>query len=275
MEPQLEVERYLEQLGTTMLDDAVLAHPKQRRTAMQASIASWGRTNYDATLALMEHPKRFCGIVLAFLEALWQQGFSAEWERQKTGLATHVEITRNRFSTDLANAIPDDVLFRLTGRHPAEEWMEPLRHSPHIILVPCAHMGDYLSITQVGDSQYIFYEPSASLSKPGHTIQDGRNATLTTSIQAVDREVLDPVLEVLGSATSLTILMILSSQGEMIAQQIAEHADVHQSTISRHFAQLERAGLVLVRRTAGMKYYTVNRQRIHDVCQLLLKIFGE
>ena len=69
--------------------------------------------------------------------------------------------------------------------------------------------------------------------------------------------------------------MILSTQGEMIAQQVAEHANVHQSTISRHFAQLERMGLVLVRRTAGLKYYTVNRQRIQEVCQLLFKTFHE
>ena len=272
MEPQLEVEDYLERLGTATPDDAVLANPKQRRTAMQASILSWGRTGYESTLALMEHPERFSAILLTFLEALWQQGFSAEWERQRMVLATHVEMTRTRFTTDLANAQPDDVLFRLTGRHPTEEWMEPLRQSPRIILVPCAHLGSYLSITQIGDSQYVFYEPPAS---SDNAVQVRRIASSAASPQAMDRELLDPALEALGNATSMTILMILSSQGEMIAQQIAEHADVHQSTISRHFAQLERAGLVLVRRTAGMKYYTVNRQRIRDVCQLLLKIFGE
>ncbi len=272
MEPQLEVENYLERLGTAAPDDAVLANPKQRRTAMQASILSWGRTGYESTLALMERPERFSAILLAFLDALWQQGFSAEWERQKTGLATHVEMTRTRFATDLANAQPDDVLFRLTGRQPTEEWMEPLRHSPRIILVPCAHMGNYLSIAQIGDSQYIFYEPPTS---SDNAVQVHKIASSTLSPQAMDRELLDPVLEALGSATSMTILMILSAQGEMIAQQIAERADVHQSTISRHFAQLERAGLVLVRRTAGMKYYTVNRQRIRDICHLLLKIFGE
>lgn len=274
MEPQLEVEQHLERLGTAMPDDVVLANPKQRQMAMQASIMSWGSTHYEPTLALMEHPKQFCAILLELLEALWQQGFSAEWERQKTGLAAQVELARTRFASDLVNAMPDDVLFRLTGRHPTEEWMESLRQAPRIVLVPCAHLGSYLSINQIGDSQYIFYEPPTNAVNSLQVLAS-RNMPFITSSQALDREALAPVLEALGSATSMTILMILSSQGEMIAQQIAEHADVHQSTISRHFAQLERTGLVLVRRTAGMKFYMVNRQRIHDICQLLLNIFGE
>ncbi len=270
MEPQQEVERYLERLGTDILDEAILAHPKRRQTAMQASIASWGRTNYEPTLALMEHPRRLIAIILAFLEELWQHGFSAEWDRQKSILAARVDTIRTYFTADLINANPDDVLLRITGRHPTEEWMEPLRHAPRIILVPCMHLGSYLSVTQIEESQYIFYEPPTSTgnSPPG-------NIMVGTSFQDMDLEALVLVLEALGSPTSMEILMILSTQGEMIAQQVAEHANVHQSTISRHFAQLERIRLVLVRRSAGLKYYTVNRQRIREVCQHLFKTFNE
>ncbi|GAC1367695.1 MAG: hypothetical protein NVS2B12_40630 [Ktedonobacteraceae bacterium] len=274
MEPRPEVEQYLEQLGASAPDDEILAHPKQRRIAMQASIVSWGRINYEATLALMEHPERLRATILAFLEELWQQGFSAEWERQKEPLALQVEATRTRFSAELANATPDEVMFRITGRQPSEEWMEPLRHAPHIILVPCIHLGSYLSMTQVEETRYIFYEPFANIAR-FIPIQSSRNSAIAPSFQILDLESLGPSLEIFGSATSMTILLILSAQGEMIAQQVAEQAAVHQSTISRHFAQLERTGLVLVRRVAGMKYYTVNRQRVKEICQLLFKTFLE
>lgn len=273
VEPQAEVERYLERLGTGVPDDTMLAQPKLRRTAMQASIVSWGRINYEPTLALMEHPRRLLAIILAFLEELWQHGFSAEWERQKPILAARVETTRARFTTELINVTPDDVLLRITGRHPTEEWMEPLRHSPRIILVPCMHLGSYLSVTQIEDSEYIFYEPPTGAGNP---LLATMSENITgTSLHSMDLESLVPTLESLGNATSMEILMILSNQGEMIAQQVAEHANVHQSTISRHFAQLERSALVLVRRSSGLKYYTVNRQRIREVCQLLFKTFNE
>ncbi len=272
MEPQQEVERYLERLETGFPNDIVLADPQQRRMAMQASIVSWGRMNYEPTLELMEHPRRLLAIILAFLEELWQQGFSAEWERQRSILAARVETTLARIATDLINVTPDDVLLRITGRHPTEEWMEPLRHSPHIILVPCMHLGSYLSVTQIEDSQYIFYEPPTS---SGHSLPVLMGEGIGSSFQAIDLESLVPTLEALGNPTSMEILMTLSTQGEMIAQQVAEHGNVHQSTISRHFAQLERMRLVLVRRATGLKYYTVNRQRIREVCQFLFKIFNE
>lgn len=270
MEPQQEVERYLERLGTG--DDMI--HPKRRRIAMQASIASWGRTNYEPTLALMEHPRRLLAVILAFLEELWQHGFSAEWDRQKPILMARVEAARIHFTTALINGTPDDALLRVTGRHPTEEWMEPLRHAPRIILIPCMHLGSYLSVTQIEDSQYVFYEPPTNAENSLLT-SISTNLMTGTSSQSMDLESLVLALEALGSPTSMEILMILSTQGEMIAQQVAEHANVHQSTISRHFAQLERMGLVLVRRTAGLKYYTVNRQRIQEVCQLLFKTFHE
>lgn len=80
-------------------------------------------------------------------------------------------------------------------------------------------------------------------------------------------------MRVLGDTTSLTILMILAEHGELFTQQVAEQLHIHQSTISRHFAQLERTGLVFVRPEGGMKFYRANRQRIKDICQLLLKTF--
>jgi DNA-binding transcriptional ArsR family regulator len=90
---------------------------------------------------------------------------------------------------------------------------------------------------------------------------------------ALDLALLGPTMRVLGDTTSLRILTILAEHGELFAQQVAEHLHVHQSTISRHLAQLERTGLASVHPEGGMKFYRANRQRIKDICQLLLKTF--
>ena len=95
------------------------------------------------------------------------------------------------------------------------------------------------------------------------------------ALPVLDPATLGPIMRVLGDTTSLAILMTLAVHGELFAQQVAEQLQAHQSTISRHLAQLERTSLVFVRPEGGMKFYRANRSRIKAIGQFLLKAFEE
>jgi DNA-binding transcriptional ArsR family regulator len=95
----------------------------------------------------------------------------------------------------------------------------------------------------------------------------------SAAFQALNVATLGPTIQTLGDTTSLAILLLLAERGELFAQQIAEQLQVHQSTTSRRLAQLEQADLVSMRPEGGMKFYRVNRQRIKEICQSLLKTF--
>lgn len=174
-----------------------------------------------------------------------------------------------------------------------------LHHASTVVFVPCLLLGRYLSLSAQQDTLYILYTPGAALHETGqasgtatvapttldHARKEGKREPLpspslalekhvsSVAVQAQDLTTLGPTMRVLGDTTSLTILMILAEHGELFTQQVAEQLHIHQSTISRHFAQLERTGLVFVRPEGGMKFYRANRQRIKDICQLLLKTF--
>jgi DNA-binding transcriptional ArsR family regulator len=176
-----------------------------------------------------------------------------------------------------------------------------LRHASTVVFVPCLLLDSYLSLSAEQDTLSILYDPAFALhhtgpalgpATVGSTILDriGKQETRETSpshplteetlgdtgaLPTLDLEIIGPTMRVLGDTTSLKILMILTEHEELFAQQVAEHLQVHQSTISRHFAQLERSELVTVRPEGGMKFYRANRSRIKGICQFLLKTFEE
>jgi DNA-binding transcriptional ArsR family regulator len=55
----------------------------------------------------------------------------------------------------------------------------------------------------------------------------------------------------------------------LYAQEIVGRLGIAQSAVSRHLAQLERAGLVDVRPRGGMKYYAVDRDRLDGLADAI------
>jgi DNA-binding transcriptional ArsR family regulator len=270
----------LEQLEA---DDAVLEDELYRSKAIRAILDSWGVQQHGPSLALIEHPERLRAAISGFLQELWQKGFCEQWERRKDGLAATVSAIQTWLAKDASTSLPDEVVFRVTGLQLTEEWVPVLQRASSVVFVPCLFLGRYLSLMPEQDTLYIFYEP---LSAPDYPEKEGvqekpaassrvaeSKQAYSTAFQVLDLGTLGPTIRTLGDTTSLTILMALAEHGEMFAQQVAEKLNVHQSTTSRHFAQLERTGLVSVRQEGGMKFYSANRQRIKEICQLLLKTF--
>ena len=75
-------------------------------------------------------------------------------------------------------------------------------------------------------------------------------------------------LRALADPTRLLVLDLLSG-GELYAQEIVGRLGIAQSAVSRHLAQLERAGLVAVRPRRGSKYYGLVPERLEAVAGAL------
>jgi DNA-binding transcriptional ArsR family regulator len=292
-------------------DAALLEDKTFRRSAIQAILDGWEIERHGPVsdlverrapaLALVEHPARLQAAMLEFLQELWQQGFAEEWERRKHMLAAATESAQVWLEQEASACLPDEVVLRVTGLQLPEEWLPMLRRASTVVFVPCLLLDKYLSLSSEQDTLYIIYDPGSVVNNAkqdasppalGLTILDHTSNQETqekraaasyiaeneqeyfATSQALDLETLGPAIRILGDTTSLMILMLLAEHGEMFAQQVAEKLHVHQSTTSRHFTQLERAGLVSVRPEGGMKFYSANRQLIKEICYLLLKTFA-
>lgn len=126
----------------------------------------------------------------------------------------------------------------------------------------------------VADTHYLLYEPPG----PGDGAPAREGAAEAgqspRAREVMDLEVLGQAVVALGDPTGLAILRLLAERGELSAQQVVEALGVHQSTVSRHVAQLERAGLVQARRDGGTKRYTIERRRVRELCQSLIEAIG-
>ncbi|MBX5477054.1 MAG: helix-turn-helix transcriptional regulator [Clostridia bacterium] len=197
----------------------------------------------------------------------------------------------------------DEVVLEVTGLQPPPGLDAPLRRARHLQFVPCLHLGSYMSITRAGlgwappgrvaDRFRVFYEPLPATSGRSEARRDTRGTSAgriaappskgvvaaqgtdpSAGLQVLDLGNLVPALEALGDATRVAMLQLLRRGGEMFAGQVAEALRLHPSTVSRHFAQLEAAGLVRVRREGNVKYYRLERERLRAVARVLEQELG-
>ncbi|MDQ3225268.1 MAG: metalloregulator ArsR/SmtB family transcription factor, partial [Chloroflexota bacterium] len=74
----------------------------------------------------------------------------------------------------------------------------------------------------------------------------------------------------LADPTRLRMLDLLL-EGELYAQEIVGRLGVAQSAVSRHLAQLERAGIVTVDLRRGAKFYAVNPGRLEAIAAAIME----
>jgi DNA-binding HxlR family transcriptional regulator len=272
--PDPGVERLLQPFGAALPGSSSLADPARRDAAARALLASWGAPHPEESLALLARPERLRGALLRFLDELWERGFREAWEPRRAELRAAVGTARARLGAGWSTIGTDELVVRLTGLQPTEDAAGALRRAARIVFVPCLHLGRYLSLFNVADTHYLLYEPPG----PGDGVPAREGAAEAgqspRAREVMDLEVLGQAVVALGDPTRLAILMLLAERGELSAQQIVEALGVHQSTVSRHVAPLERAGLVQARRDGGTKRYTIERRRVRELCQSLIEAIG-
>ncbi len=271
MEPDPEIERYLERLGSREPDRDMLRDPARRRIGLEALLRSWGYQDPSIPLSMSEDPQVLQEGIITLLTAVWREGMADVWSE---GAAELERATQGALPAGGVASAEEHVL-RVTGLQPPISSAGALRQARRITFVPCFHLGQSLSISRAeygwtparpGQDQYhLFYEPK-SLREP--------RPSVSTAVQPMELAELGPSLEVLGDGTRLAMLQLLRAEGEMFANQVAERLQVHPSTISRHFTQLEGARLVRVRREGNLKYYTANQDRIRNLIRLLEQELG-
>ena len=266
LRPQPEVEWRLAHISEPSPNTLDTTNPRTRRIALRSMLASWNVERTGPVIAFWEDPVRLRETLLAFLDALWDHAFGAAWEDGQPALA------------DIAAAVgkprgpltPEELILQVTGLLPNN----PELTAPDVdtfVFAPCLWLGSYVSfadLPSIGE-RYIFYEP-AELRDPA-----GQAAAIAPPSKPVDALAeISPALEALGEGTRLRVLVLLAGHDWMFTQQVADALGVHQSTVSRHFAQLEHAGLVHSRREGSSKHYRLNRARIRQTSELLARLLG-
>jgi DNA-binding transcriptional ArsR family regulator len=136
-----------------------------------------------------------------------------------------------------------------------------------VAFCPSAHLGGFVS--------YIAYEPDLIVYFSAPQLIDrcrARDAApppaATDHFSASSQVDLLETARALADPTRLRMLDLLL-EGELYAQEIVGRLGVAQSAVSRHLAQLERAGLVTVEARRGSKYYAVNPATFEGVAAAL------
>lgn len=275
MEPLPEVEAVLRRLGTRDPQRPLLEDPAARRAALEALLLSWGVREPREALDLALDAAAFRDELVALWDELWARAFARFWEEGRPRVEEAAERARRLLQQEPPRPAGERV-FAVTGLQPPLELEALLRPASHLLFVPCLHLGRSLSITRAGlgwaparfgpDRFRVFYEPPP----PG----PGAPAEGARAVGLMDFGHLAPALAALGDPARLAILQLLRREGERFAAQVAEELGLHPSTVSRHLAQLEAAGLVRVRREGSAKYYRLDRERLRAVARMLEDALG-
>lgn len=203
--------------------------------------------------ALRNDPPALRDTLYADLREMWNEFMAAEWARALPMLEESVEAFRR---LDLTGLTAMEAIRAVTGRDMRGLLDDELVNVEHLIFVPSAHLGPYLSNIALGSSMVILFRAR---------VPEGvrpRSPEITRSEILVR-------LSALADDTRLRILELLTHHDELCAQEIISRLDLSQSAASRHLRQLSATGYVIERRHEGNKCYTLNPDRVEATLRAL------
>lgn len=259
MTPQPEIDDLLPPDPERITPRDLLASPDLLRSALRADLISWNvhRDRLDSVLDLVLNPETFRKSVLQLLGALWRHGSEQAWSESDLmhrAWLMQARITiRNHHWSSATEAVET-----LTGRKPpvAEAKRVRLDQAQNLVLIPCSHLGSSQRITTVGGCHIVMFEPTRSLT------------TGTATDQPMLSEAVN-LLRVITDGPAFSLVQSLAMGDEKYALQLANDAQIHQSTVSRHLAMLERAGAVEMRPEGKAKYYRLDVDRIRSALAVI------
>lgn len=212
------------------------------------------RAFYEAEHALYQDPIAWKEMIINHLRTMWEQYLAQDWEHNLTTLQACVTAFE---ALDLTGKPTDEVLRQVFDRDIPDDWEELLEGVEEIILIPSAHIGPYLLMI--------------SLSETTARIMFGARIPKGVPVQslALSRSDLITRMSALADDTRLSILHLLSQEGELSSQDIMTRLDLSQSATSRHLRQLSATGYLVERRKEAAKYYRLNFNRLEDMFKAL------
>ena len=196
-------------------------------------------------------------MIVSHFRDMWEQVLAPEWRRITPMLQASVDAFQQ---LDISGLSKLEAVQLVTGRDVEEEerekWSLALRDIERLILVPCTHLGPYLSKFRSGDALWILFGARVPAGVQVHAPDLSRAEILVR-------------LNALADDTRLRILKLIAEEGEQRSQEIMTRLDLSQSAASRHLKQLSATGYLYERRCEGAKCYALNHERVEDTLRAL------
>jgi DNA-binding transcriptional ArsR family regulator len=198
--------------------------------------------------AVLSEPGTLKELIHSHLDHMWKKYLREEWMRAKPMLEDAVFAFQQ---VDFQDMDHYEAFEFVTGRKIPEKWDEAFDNDNQITLIPSPHMGPYLGMIDLDDSDaWIF----------GARLPEGAQIV----VPDLDRAEILVRLSALADDSRLQILKLISQKGEMRSQDIMRDLDMSQSATSRHLSQLNATGYLVARRCEGAKCYSMNSEKIDD-----------
>lgn len=204
--------------------------------------------------ALYNDPHHMRDLLLRELRSLWDEHLAEDWERSLPMLRDSVNAFQQ---LEYSGTTPLEAIRAVTGRDLTDRWEPTLGNARHILFVPSAHIGPYLTwyAGRSGVARILF----------GARLPEGTRYESS----ALSRSELLVRLTALADDTRLQMLELLMKHNELCAQDIMTMLNLSQSSTSRHLRQLTATGYLVERRREVAKCYSLNPARFEDTVRAL------
>ncbi len=271
-----DLERFLEQAAPADYL-AMAAHALQRVHAdlnlpfvdpLERGDAAWRQAlqpclttaDADEALALLRAPDELKRRTVGLFTRLWRTVYQSEYERRLPEMTESARLGRPVARGDLGVAFCE-----LTGHRTPPELVDAASALQSATFCPSAHLGDFVSYIHYAPDLVVFYDVRSPLTATDVVPAAEPAASPIAPRRLPPSDFLD-VARALADPNRLRVLDLLA-EGELYAQEIVGRLGIAQSAVSRHLAQLERAGLVIVESRRGLKYYAINACRFAELAE--------
>ncbi|HEU5432143.1 MAG TPA: metalloregulator ArsR/SmtB family transcription factor [Thermomicrobiales bacterium] len=220
------------------------------------------------TLRLLQTPEELKRRTVDLFVRLWRTVYQDEYERRLPELIEAAQLGRPLARGDLGVAFCE-----LTGNRTPSELVDAAALAS-VTFCPSAHLGDFVSYIHFAPDLVVFYDATSLREREGGAVSRPAEAVEAASARRLPPGEFLEIARALADANRLRVLDLLA-EGELYAQEIVGRLGIAQSAVSRHLAQLERAGLVDVHAHRGMKYYAVNVARFAALADAFRDRAGE
>lgn len=219
----------------------------------------------DEVVPLLMNPAELRDRTIRLYRGVWEQHYAAEFAARLPDLRRSVELAATAETRGFSLAFAD-----LTGNRLPATLLSGLKATSRALFCPSAHLGSFVSYILYPPDLIVFFGVPDLLSRSGVKTQRpsatavGSRRTSPSLASSLDNAALLEALRALADPSRLSIIDLLQD-GELYAQEIVGRLGVAQSAVSRHLAQLDRAGLIRVRPERGVKYYAIDSARLQAV----------
>ncbi|MFN8594252.1 MAG: metalloregulator ArsR/SmtB family transcription factor [Thermomicrobiales bacterium] len=215
----------------------------------------------DDVLRLITDPEELKRRTIRLYRGVWEAGVR---DSRPEGIRLlHIAARRG---AELSGRGFAEAYAALTGQRVPDVIERPPASITRVVFCPSLHLGQFVSYIAYGPDLIVYFPAPQLLDRCcGH--HNAEHADSGASSPTPQADLLEAA-RALADPTRLRMIDLLL-EDELYAQEIVGRLGVAQSAVSRHLAQLERAGLVTVSARRGSKFYTVNPERLDAVAEAL------